>query len=277
MAPLNFEEDIKQRLEQRTIKPTKGSWEKLEYMLADQEGQKRAKKYWQLGVAASIIGIIILTSIFINSSTKLIVPDAELVDTDKDSEVVKEDERVVFEQVEDEILKIEKEKNQKATESATTKNNLLHKRNVASKKEQITVLVKERKRKIDKKSIKESMIAETAEETIIVKPQEKENTLRRFLKNNNSIIQEKIADILTQVEDLERNNTEVTNAEVDELLRKAQQDITTEQILKTNTVSASALLLDVESKLDESFKKQVFEALKSGFYKIKASVVERDN
>ena len=91
------------------------------------------------------------------------------------------------------------------------------------------------------------------------------------------VIDNKISDIVAQVEQLEQKNKVVTDEEIEALLLKAQHEITTQQILQSNTVNASALLLDVESELDESFKDRVFEALKTGFEKLKTTVAERDN
>lgn len=273
MAPLKFEEDIKDRLEQRAIKPSSGSWKKLEFMLYEQESQKNSLTYWKLGVAASVIGVIIVTSIFINSNKKEILPHLELVNSDNTT-IVQENEQIVFEKAEDDIPKAEKGKNHKEMENSSTRNHSHKREEVVSKNEHIAVGIAKGREKDKKESVKESTIVAKHKGDSSREVQEKDSD---FLKIENSIIQEKIANVLTHVEELEKNNEEVTNKEVEELLRKAQLEITTEQILKTNTVSASALLLDVESKLDESFKKQVFEALKSGFYKIKTSVVERDN
>ena len=70
-------------------------------------------------------------------------------------------------------------------------------------------------------------------------------------------IQQKIIAIAAQVQELENTNGVVTNEEIDNLLLQAQKEIALQHFLKTNKVSASASLSDVESELDETFKEKV--------------------
>ncbi len=70
-------------LEERTIRPSNGSWEKLEEELDDQLGQKKAKKYWWLGIAASIVGFLITTTFFVNSPKENKSFNTEFVDANK--------------------------------------------------------------------------------------------------------------------------------------------------------------------------------------------------
>ena len=99
----------------------------------------------------------------------------------------------------------------------------------------------------------------------------------KLLEIDATVIDSKIAGVMSKVQELERDNGIVADADIDALLRKAQSEITTQQILKSNKVDVSALLLDVERELDESFKNRVYEALKAGFDKLKTAVAERDN
>jgi len=70
----------------------------------------------------------------------------------------------------------------------------------------------------------------------------------------------------------------VTDAEVDSLLLQAQQDILKENLFNTdNSVNAMALLTEVEDELDQSFRDQIFESLKTGFLKVRTAVADRNN
>ena len=59
MAPIKFEEQLKEKLEKRTIQPSPEAWKKLSVRLDDQGNNKNHRGYWWLGIAASITGIIL--------------------------------------------------------------------------------------------------------------------------------------------------------------------------------------------------------------------------
>ncbi|WP_299431694.1 hypothetical protein [uncultured Aquimarina sp.] len=281
MAPLKFEDSIKEKLEQRTIRPSNGSWEKLEGKLDDQLSQKKTKKYWWLGIAASIAGFLIVTTVYMNSGNTSTSFDVEFVDANK--EVIQKKESIDIVEVKETKSKGEAEvvkENSKAVESQIKQNTVVE----SSKKESKSleknenfekVISEEYKPIIAKKAFKENSKEAVAIQIDTIKNKIIEEDIS--LQITTDIIQSKVSDIIAKVKELEKNNDVITDEEVDALLRKAQHEITTQQILKSNTVNASALLLDVESELDESFKDRVFEALKTGFEKLKTTVAERDN
>ncbi|PHQ62576.1 MAG: hypothetical protein COC08_00130 [Maribacter sp.] len=70
----------------------------------------------------------------------------------------------------------------------------------------------------------------------------------------------------------------MTDAEVDSLLRKAQEEILANKIFGEDySVDAMALLNEVEDELDQSFRDQIFETLKIGFLKVRTAVANRNN
>ena len=81
------------------------------------------------------------------------------------------------------------------------------------------------------------------------------------------------------VQKIQNENNTVTPDEIDALLAKAQRDISNNRILQANTqkVDAAALLLDVETELERSFRDRVFDALGEGFNKVRSAVAERNN
>ncbi len=83
--------------------------------------------------------------------------------------------------------------------------------------------------------------------------------------------------MVEQIDFLEQHQREVTNAEIDALLKKAQQEILQEQLfMKGNSVDAMALLTQVEGEMDQSFRDQIFDALKDGFLKVRTAVATRN-
>ena len=93
------------------------------------------------------------------------------------------------------------------------------------------------------------------------------------------IINTKVTEVLKQVTQLESlADAKVTDAEVDSLLWAAQRDILTQKLLSPDgKVDPMALLTEVEDELDESFRDQIFEALKQGYLKVRTAVADRNN
>lgn len=279
MAPLKFEDSIKDKLEQRTIQPSSGSWDKLE----EQLGQKKAKNRQWLAIAASIVGFLVITTVFITNNKDVKSSDVELVDIDK--EIIIEDQSTDFveistEKSKSEIKKIQDTEEDLALPVVIAKNDKKENNKKENNKLRNSIAKENIQADNNRTSIQEDVFKENVIEAIAVQAETIENEIvkeDKLLQVTTEVIDSKIASVIEKVKELEKNKGIVTDAEVEALLRNAQLEITTQQILKSNSVSASALLLDVESELDESFKDRVFEALKTGFEKLKTTVAERDN
>ncbi len=91
------------------------------------------------------------------------------------------------------------------------------------------------------------------------------------------VLDVKIFEVVAQVNELEKSKV-ISDAEVDSLLRKAQDEILMDKIFrKDKSVDALNLLTEVENELDQSFRDQIFEQLKTGYFKIKTAVADRNN
>ncbi|WP_299895414.1 hypothetical protein [uncultured Aquimarina sp.] len=279
MAPLKFEDNIKDKLEQRTIQPSDAIWERLDQELDAKSGQKKVKKYWWMGLAASIVGVLMTTTFFTNSSDSLKPSNNQLVEVTNEKNDSKQSEDIDVVNIdalkEEEIIvnketteAIEKEINTPITKK-NKEERIQNKKSLRS-----TIATIESVQKVEENSEEDTKIVITEKSEVITHPIKE---IEDPLEINKGVIDNKVSGIVAQVEQLEQNNKVVTDEEIEALLLKAQHEITTQQILQSNTVNASALLLDVESELDESFKDRVFEALKTGFEKLKTTVAERDN
>lgn len=89
--------------------------------------------------------------------------------------------------------------------------------------------------------------------------------------------EEKVNEVVAQIQELSKNR-EVTDAEINQLLLKAQREIDSQRAFTnpSGKVDAMALLMEVEADLDQSFKEKVLEALKTGFKKAKTAVAGRN-
>ena len=89
----------------------------------------------------------------------------------------------------------------------------------------------------------------------------------------------KLQEVVTQIQELKKANNQVSDAEINALLARAQKDITLHNLYNENTknVDANSLLQDVEADLEQSFRERAYKAIKSGYNFVKTTVAERNN
>ncbi|MFI1745197.1 hypothetical protein [Thalassobellus sediminis] len=256
MAPIKFEEDIKEKLENRSLKPSANAWSKLSNQLDEHKEIKHNKPYWWIGLAASIVGVLLVVSQFLNKETQVedlpkVVDTPEVIIQDSNNVIVEE----TIKEKGFEGNKVTKELNEtkhyiKEKASEVLKNNNLNNVVTASSKEELEVIKKD----VDIKS-------------------------SEILKEKLSFEDQKIKDVVAQVQDLKGSKTEVTDDDIDALLLQAQQEIRLNRMLNETTglVDANALLQDVEQELDKSFREKVFKAIKASYNSVKTAVAQRND
>ena len=84
MAPIKFEEQLKDKLEQRKLQPSEQAWSKLANRLDNQE-KKENRSLWWLGVAASIVLILAVSIPYFNNDSENTQPIIVDVDTKKEA------------------------------------------------------------------------------------------------------------------------------------------------------------------------------------------------
>lgn len=260
MAPIKFEENIKDKLEQRTIQPSSDVWSKLSERL-DAEPKKKKIGYWWLGIAASFVGLLIVSSILFSgdsgdNNAPVIVDDntENTVNDAANNSVVNEEE----------VQKIEI-----AIEQPEIKSEIPVK--------EITKLIKpEQKNKTEsvvftqQKDLQKTKVESVAQQETIIATDINEVKTTEDLK---------VDEVVTQILKLQEQKSTVTDAEIDALLKQAERELMSKRLYEasTQTVDAELLLLQVESDIDQSFRDRVFDALKSGYKKVKTAVAERNN
>ena len=241
MAPIKFEENIKDKLEKRTIKPSADAWQTLASRLETKNNKKKSPYYLWLGVAASIVAIMFIASqLFVNKNNTTIETPV-IVNTNKET-----------------IKKVESQ-------------------NVLQKKDVLT-------NNVEKESVKELNIktpkSEKTEVAQLTKQKEEKTVLpKEVIVNKTSFEDLKVQQVVAQIQGLKDKGESVTDKDIDALLDQAQKEITLQNIYNetTKTVDANALLQDVESDLQQSFRDKVFNALKSSYNTVKTAVAERNN
>lgn len=257
MEPHKFEEDIKDKLEKRTIRPSADAWNQLESRLDISPNQHKNKPFIWLGIAASVVGVFLVVSQFFNenhieSNTPSVVATPEVVKQDKPNQVVVE------------------------TANETKDNKISEKPDSELKGNPIAV------KPVIKVAPKEQQeIASANNEVLKSDINSEANNIKPIELNQKALSFEdqKIQDVVAQVQSLKDKNITVTNEEVESLLQQAQKEIRQRQMYDENlgVVDARLLLEDVEADLEKSFRDKAFEALKANFNFIKTAVARRND
>lgn len=256
MAPIKFEEHIKEKLENRNIKPSNQAWDKLSERLDAQQKNKNYKPYWWLGIAASIVGVLFVVSQFWSNNTAVdVIP--KVVET---QETISQDSII---QIANESILIEDFNEKKRT-----------------KKDDKSIIPTDLNREsiLGTDNVKES-VAVISEEQVKKQENDISNKPIDTLKEALSFEEQQIKDVVAQVEAMKNDNKTITEDDIDALLIQAQKEIRLNNLINKNTglVDANALLQDVEDELDQSFRNKVFEALKSSYNSVKTAVAQRNN
>lgn len=247
---MQWENNIKKTLEKRRIEPSAASWDSLANRLDVADKKKIKMPFWWMGIAASLIGVLLMTNVFFKDNPA----DAQkpvIVDVQKPV-----DKKLLTEPVSGQHL---------ATESETVKNV-----EMTEKETSINQFIKD-KNTLDLATPIQSTIAKT-EKTATSEQVELEAEKQSFEDK-------KVSEIVAHINEIKSQGQTVTDADIEALLLKAQKEITFQSVLKesTMTVDANSLLQDVESELQQSFRNKIFEALKNSYETVKTAVAERNN
>lgn len=278
MAPIKLEDNMKERLEERTIEPTMAAWDRISSKLDAEQGVQKSKRVLWMSIAASFVGGA-LVALFLfqnmNSDTTPVFVDANenpvFVDPTKETQLIETNKEILQELKETIVLEepsVENKKSNIQTPIDTQNTSLDKTEKVAQVVKNINVLEFNK----GDESVKN-------ENVLIVKTEHEEVQNDVFIKEDKAFakaITEKTDVAIAQVED----NDSTIEAEIEALLKNAQRDIISTQTFnqKTNSIDANALLLDVEAEVaPTSFRNKIFETVIEGFERTKDAVVNRNN
>jgi len=252
MEPDKFETHIKSKLDTREITPSDAAWNKISKELESEPSSKKPAYFW-LGIAASVAVLIGVAVFYLNTGTNELPTTQELVETPakQNAEPLEKNKFVITDSDSDGIAAQEiSARLSKKMETANSVDN----------------------------SPKIDFAKQNQEDALVMEFNNQESKeMQSPVKPSEIVLNEKIAEVVAQVALLEQSS-QVTDAEVDSLLRSAQEAIFREQLFKPDqSVDAMALLTQVEEELDQSFRDQIFQSLKSGFIKVRTAVADRNN
>jgi hypothetical protein len=236
-----LEKHIKDKLEERTIAPSKGAWDKIASQIKGPSPKKRTP--WSIyAVAASVVGVVLVSVYFFTNESPR-VDENQVVETETKTGVITEPEQTTGKE---------------------------------SMEESIEVAVIEADSKITEEN--PTMDADNPiSNGALVQEETKAPLKDELLINSDALIAQKVEEVVAQVELMEHAHQDVTDAEVDSLLRAAQRQILTDKLFtESGSVDAMSLLAEVEDELDETFRDQIFDALKSGYLKLRTAVADRN-
>ncbi|MEM5565965.1 hypothetical protein WNY78_12660 [Psychroserpens sp. AS72] len=274
MAPIKFEENIKDKLEKRTIQPSTDAWDALS---ADLNKDKKNKKglIFYIGIAASVIGILLVANMMFNASENQL-GEPTIVDTDTKEIPNKVESKDIHETVEKEVVAKISEETNNQKEIKQVKSSIKNEPKLATISNQpITKNVENTNKKLIKEQLEIVNETKQAVATLNFANTKKEQSTVSTL----TFEEVKVDEVINQIKKLKIENGTVSDTEIEHLLKQAERDILRERIYNetTRTVDADALLQDVEDDLEQSFRTRVFEGLKSGFESVKTAVAERNN
>ena len=274
MAPVNFEKNIREKLQERELEPSSAVWDKLSTQLGEPE-EKSGKSFFWLAIAASLVGVLLISAYFLTKNQHAVenqlVKDAtneQVIDVspikkgEKRLDIIGEGSLLTSEISKEEPLLID------VSNSA-----VLEKSGIEKKK--LNVVAEKTKSSNNNRS--QDAIAITQE----MNPSQKlpfQATIKSQSPHTKELfIDHKVNQVVASVQEIQSKNKAVSMGEIDALLAQAQREIAMERILSTTKVDAEALLMDVELDLERTFRDRVFYALGEGFDYLKSTVVNGHN
>lgn len=242
MAPIDFEKRIKVQFDARNIQPSENAWHRVSKRLGIVQ-RKEGIAYRRYAVAAVISGILLAGIWLLTNYRTQDVNDLPVVNTAPNQGEYPKNTETDKDKLPSTL--VVEENSEKGFENAEEP--LLD--TYSSNSTEVVV--------------QEGISAEDSE--LISDPVD-------------NMIDVKINELVAQLEAMESGKEAATDAEVDSLLRKAQQELLADKEFRSEAVvNPSDLLAGVEEELDESFRDRVFEKLKQGFIKVRTAVADRNN
>lgn len=247
-----FEKEIQEKFLTREITPSKNAWKKLEEELPEKAVKRKSPHNLIWLAAAAVISMFL---VFYNPFKQNVQPVSteEVPMVEEAKKPIKEE---IIKPVNNEIIVLD---------------NQLVKEDPKNKVETNSPIVNPQKTR------KKKVVASTSKMATTKKASPNLQTPKTVLTTKSEEIVAAEA-VLDEVKKIEAANGEVSEATIDDLIRKAQLKLEKSKKPAKSTTSnaALALLEDVEQELDQSFRNRVFDLLKKGLVKVKTAVADRN-
>ena len=243
MGRNKMEKDFSEKLNQREIIPSANAWDRLDAMLAvaEEKENKPKRNFGWLYIAASIVGFLLIGTVFLNSTE-------EVTDVKK--------HKVVFED------------NPKLSPTQSDLQHAAHQDSIASTAIAETPTVKD-----------SNSHPKTAREIQNVRKQTNESKLAENSINQNNLNQNQVNQnqIINQKMNSVPNVVLANNLQADELLAMAQTKSNAETSKASVKVNAKNLLSQVDGELDQTFREKVINSVGKNYRNAKVALANRNN
>jgi len=281
MAPIKFEENIREKLQERELQPSKEAWNKLSVTLEKKPQKKNNRKQW-LAVAAGFAGVLIVVSFLLdnnnNANIQQIVMENNINSPVEEKSINdSKTEEPIIKNTTESMAEIDSGQKESFSENENIRKNNSAQIVASTGNKQIPV---EKNEGVDPIEIETPFEEQLTHDAVAFNKKDEKTVKEELVKTEEDIfIDNKVKEVITAIEQIKKDKNTVAIEDIDALLNKAQRDISNNRILnsKNRKVDATALLIDVEKELERSFRDRVFEALGNGFNKIRTAVVERNN
>lgn len=251
MARNRFENQIREKLGQRELQPTEGSWDKLRLRL--DAGEKTPNPlFWWIGIAATLVGGLLIAGFVFNNQLNEETPIANVPSKNIIEENVNTPP-IIENKITAENGNVEPASTIETENLSTT---------------QKTAPVPD----ISGQAIANAAVRENKQNL------QKEAAPVMVTNEENEELNKKVEEILVAVLANEVEKGSVNPNEIDALLSKAvlQLSIEKQNSQVTTNIDPEDLLYEVEMELEQSFREKVFEILKEGYLKARTSVANRN-
>lgn len=242
----NIENQFREKLNSREIKPSSTSWDRLDAMLTvadsntvEQEKKKAKRGFGWMHIAASFLGFILIVTVFLSQTE-------ELVDVEK-TPVVKE---TIIIPSEEEVIK---------TETITPK---------------VEQIIANTENKSDKKT--KLHVRQRTGEAII--NQKTINQNQAIVSHQNEIVENQQLTIDNQQPTTDNPQLKSSYANVDELLAAVKKNKTDKlfQDKATVKVNSNDLLSQVDGELELSFRQKMIKSVSKNYQEVKVALSTRN-
>jgi hypothetical protein len=247
MAPVKFEKELKKRLRSREARPSEDAWDRIVERLDAEGPEHRRKPRWWIGLAAASIALLVSLVFFWEQPELLPVTDP-LVETPEAQRVVPGNKQEV------QSLDLVPERDQAPVSLApeTEKPDPSEPREVS---EPATF------------KAAGTQVATASPGTL--SPLEEAGGIQELTTSP-------IDGAYQKVVAMENSKASVGDAHIDSLLREAMQALATEEGSgNQSSVDPAILLAQAEDELDQTFREQILEKLKTEYTRIRNSVADR--
>ena len=241
MAQNKLENQMREKLNSREIKPTEMAWDRLDAMLSVAEEKKTKRSLGWLYIAASILVFLSFGIYFFNQNTIEINPE--------NSVVIKEGENV----------------NNKINDN--------HNGNVPSinkQEEQVALSIKNQKSAINNQQSSKSFNPINQKATI--------NPNQENQNNNQEVIVQNTIPAQSVVTKIEENTIQVKPQidDIEALLASASKSNKNQKADAKIKISSSSLLAQVDGEVEMTFREKVLKKVTKNYEEIKVAVTTRN-